>query len=45
MAAASSRAIWAEYERRKRSWLALHPAATADEIEHACRRIARELGL
>lgn len=33
------------YELEKRSWLYLHPDATPDQIEAACRDIARRIGL
>lgn len=30
------------YEQAKATWIALHPAATADEVQEAMVRIARE---
>lgn len=36
---------YAQYEAAKAAWLRAHPNATADQIERACRAIARRLGL
>lgn len=33
------------YEAAKAAWLRAHPNATADQIERACRAIARKFGL
>lgn len=33
------------YAYLKQNWLLKNPAATADEIETACRAIAKRLGL
>lgn len=35
----------ARYEMEKRSWLWLHPNATPEQIEAACKAIARRCGL
>jgi hypothetical protein len=36
---------WEAYERAKAAYLALHPEASAQEIEQAMQDIAQELGL
>jgi len=33
------------YEQEKRAWLALHPEATPEQFEAACRAIAERLGV
>ena len=34
-----------DYIREKAAWIAKHPNATPQQIETACQRIARKLGL
>lgn len=36
---------WQEYNRRKHEWLAANPDHTPQQLEQACQRIAKELGL
>lgn len=40
-----SATAWAEYERRKRAWLAANPSASPARVESALRRIAAVMGL
>jgi hypothetical protein len=37
--------IYQRYESEKQAWVNAHPDATPDQIEQACRAIARKLGV
>jgi hypothetical protein len=36
---------WKEYQERKLWWMQANPGYTPQELEQACKRIAKELGL